>query len=241
MGKMPVGLGGNDMTARKHRWLIVSLAFGIAYWLCGTLVPAGIWHVLLKGGGVAALALYALERSTSATRPIAMVMVFGALGDMLIEQDLDFGALAFLCGHFYACWFYGMNRRRLASSDFLVAALALVMIPVMASLVLPEQTSVLAYACGLAAMVACAWCSRFPRDRVALGAVLFAASDLALFARMGVLSGSRIPGLLVWPLYYGGQLLIVQGVVNRAQLMITASPSRARGRAATATANGRVP
>lgn len=230
------------MTLRKNRWLWVSLVFGIGYGLFGSRMPPGFWHVVLKGGGVAALALHALERSTSATRPIAMVMVFGALGDVLIEWDLSLGALAFLCGHAYACWFYYLNRRRLMKIDWLVGALALVTIPVLASVASRGQTAVAAYACGLAAMVAYAWCSRFPRDRVALGAVLFAVSDLALFSRMGLLSSSPVPGLLVWPLYYSGQLLIVLGVVNHAQLMITkSSASRAKGRAATTTARGITP
>ena len=230
------------MTVLKYRWLMLSLVFGIGYWLLGWLVPPGPWHMALKGGGVAALALYALERTTVATRPIAAVMIFGALGDILIETDLSLGALAFLCGHAYACWFYAINRRRLMTVDWLVAAAALVTIPAVTSLVIPGQTGVLGYSCGLAAMVAFAWCSRFRRDLVGLGAVLFAISDMLLFSRMGVLAGSRIPDYLVWPLYYAGQLLIVVGVVNRAQLMITASRlSRAKGRAAMATASGRAP
>jgi uncharacterized membrane protein YhhN len=63
-------------------------------------------------------------------------------------------------------------------------------------------------------MAAAAWTSSFPRYRVGLGAVLFVASDLLIFARMGPLAASALPGLLVWPLYYFGQVLIATGVVG---------------------------
>ena len=62
-------------------------------------------------------------------------------------------------------------------------------------------------------MVCAAWSSSFNRYRVGLGAVLFLASDLLIFARMGPLATSALPVLLVWPLYYFGQLLICTGVI----------------------------
>ena len=66
----------------------------------------------------------------------------------------------------------------------------------------------------LGGMAATAWLSGFSRYRVGLGAVMFVASDLLIFARMGVLAQSPLPGLLIWPLYYFGQLLICVGVVG---------------------------
>jgi len=239
-----MAFGGTNMIARKQRWLIVSIAFGAAFWLLGGYVPAGPLHMAFKGTAVAILAWYALEQSTSVTRPIGVIMAFGALGDVLIEIDLAIGAMAFLCGHFFACWFYVQNRRPLTWANAAAGGAAVVAIPALVSVVLPGQTSVLAYACGLAAMVGCAWCSRFRRDRVALGALLFAASDVLLFARMGVLSDSPlagpVAGALVWPLYFGGQVLITLGVVNRAQLMLAgSSASRGRETSPTTAAIGR--
>ena len=70
------------------------------------------------------------------------------------------------------------------------------------------------YSLGLALMAATAWLSRFPRYRVGIGAVLFAVSDLLIFARMGPLADSPLPDLLIWPLYYFGQFLICTGVVG---------------------------
>ena len=66
----------------------------------------------------------------------------------------------------------------------------------------------------LGAMAATAWVSHFPRHWVGLGAVLFAVSDLLIFARMGPLAGSMLPQVLIWPLYFGGQALIATGVVR---------------------------
>ena len=44
--------------------------------------------------------------------------------------------------------------------------------------------------------------------------MLFAVSDLLIFARMGPLADSPLPDLLIWPLYYFGQFLICTGVVG---------------------------
>ncbi len=63
-------------------------------------------------------------------------------------------------------------------------------------------------------MAASAGASRFPRYRVGIGALMFLGSDLLIFARMGPLPGSPLPGLLIWPLYFGGQALIAWGVVR---------------------------
>ena len=46
------------------------------------------------------------------------------------------------------------------------------------------------------------------------GALLFVASDLLIFARMGPLATSPLPHLLIWPLYYFGQFLICTGVIG---------------------------
>ena len=70
------------------------------------------------------------------------------------------------------------------------------------------------YASGLGVMTAAAWTSSFPRYRVGLGAVMFAVSDLLIFADLGPLADSALPGLLIWPLYYFGQFLICTGVVG---------------------------
>jgi hypothetical protein len=186
-------------------WLAVSLVCGIGYWLGHALLPAGAVAIAVKGGGVAALAVHARRSG------IAPALALGALGDVLIEVNLIAGALAFLAGHGVACRFYWIHRR--GDAWPLVAVTAAVL--AIAAPVLSGNFGTGIYALGLGAMVGCAGASRFPRSRVALGAVLFAVSDLLLFARLGVLSGSVVPGLLIWPLYYFGQVLIAIGVLQQ--------------------------
>ena len=49
---------------------------------------------------------------------------------------------------------------------------------------------------------------------VGFGAVLFVISDWLIFARMGPLGESALPGLLIWPAYFAGQFLIATGVIQ---------------------------
>eukprot|EP01037_Dinobryon_pediforme_P004377 gene4377-4423_t len=183
---------------QKHIWLVVSLIFGIGYGLGAGVIPAGALHILVKMGGVAALAIYAWCYAKPENRPIALVLALGALGDGLIELSLIAGALAFLAGHLVACRFYWRERRPGAAGPALAVPIgALVALSDVAFAVSGRfETGI--YALGLGAMAGMAWNSRFARSRVALGAVLFAASDLLLFARMGVLAHSPLPDLLVW-------------------------------------------
>ena len=140
----------------------------------------------------------------------------GALGDVLLDAaGMTVGAIAFLAGHLVAIALYWRHRRPvLAPTQAALAVVLLVATPV-TSFALTEDLGVTLYAFGLGAMAAAAWASRFPRYRTGIGAVLFVVSDLLIFARMGVLSDSVLPNLLVWPTYFAGQALIAWGVVTR--------------------------
>ena len=212
------------MPRRSNGWLIASALLGASYWAVAGLPAHGPWPIVWKGSGVALLAIAALvfAKCYPAARRdagmLAAALALGAAGDVGIEFTLTAGAASFLAGHAVAIWLYTRNRSLTASTaDRLVALSILVLVPVTAWLLpLDRQTAstVALYAAGLAAMAASAWLSRFPRERVALGALLFVASDLLIFARMGPLAGSLIPRLLVWPLYFGGQFLICTGVLT---------------------------
>lgn len=203
----------------KRPWLLASLAAGIGFWVLKDSHLPGLYQMVLKGAGVALLAVYALARHKGTdSRQIAAVMGFGALGDVLIELSLEAGAVAFLLGHLIAIHLYLRHcRSRSAPSQKLAALALLVLIPLI-SFLLPADRSaapgVAFYALGLAGMTAAAWTSSFPRYRVGIGAVMFAVSDLLIFARIGPLAHSPLPGLLIWPLYYFGQFLICTGVVG---------------------------
>ena len=70
------------------------------------------------------------------------------------------------------------------------------------------------YTAFVASMAAAAWISRFPRYRTGIGAMMFLASDLLIFATMGPLAGTAWAGFAVWALYFAGQFLIVLGVTR---------------------------
>ena len=208
--------------AEKRPWLVASLVAGITYFFVRNSEVPGIYLMAWKGTGVAMLAAYALARHKGAdSRQIAAVMAFGALGDVLIELVLEWGAIAFLIGHLIAIRLYWRHRREpLAFSQKLAAVGMAVLIPTISFLLPLDRAAapgVALYALGLGMMAASAWASSFSRYRVGIGAVMFAVSDLLIFARMGPLAQSQLPGLLIWPLYYFGQFLICTGVVGELQ------------------------
>ncbi len=203
----------------KRPWLLASLVAGISYYFIRLGNVPDIYEWAWKGAGVALLAAYALARHKGAdSRQIAAVMAFGALGDVLIELVLEWGAIAFLIGHLIAIHLYWRHRREsLTFSQKLTGLALLVLVPLVAFLIPTDRAAapgIALYSAGLGAMAAAAWTSSFPRYRVGIGAVMFVISDLLIFARMGALAQSPWPDLLIWPLYYFGQFLICTGVVG---------------------------
>ena len=200
-------------------WLLASLIAGIGYYLVKDSALPWLLLVGLKGAGVALLAAYAgtLTGSEDA-KMLAGVMAFGALGDVLIELALQWGALAFFCGHVLAIALYLRHRREVLPLSQKLAATTLLLAPPAIAWLLPadraQASGIAIYALALGGMACAAWASSFPRYRVGIGAVLFVASDLLIFARMGPLASSPLPGLLIWPLYYIGQVLICSGVMQ---------------------------
>ena len=199
----------------RRPWLLASLIAGISYYfVAGSQVP-GLYQIVWKGAGVALLAVWALRRHRSSdARQIGAVMALGALGDMAIEVNLIAGAGAFLLDHLLAIRLYLRHPRTATSFSQRLAAAALGVLTPLLAWQLSGSLAAAVYAVGLGAMAAAAWLSSFPRYRVGLGAVLFVASDLLIFARLGVLADSAMPGLLIWPLYYFGQFLICVGAIG---------------------------
>ncbi len=203
----------------KNPWLLASLAAGISFYFVKDSQLPGLYQMAWKGAGVALLALYALiDSHVRDGRIIALVMAFGAIGDVLIELSLYAGAIAFLFGHVTALGLYLRHRRESLTPSQKAAAVMLLLATPIISFLLPADRAaapgVAIYALTLGGMAAAAWTSSFPRYRVGLGAVLFVASDLLIFARIGPLASSALPGLLIWPLYYFGQFLICTGVIR---------------------------
>lgn len=200
----------------KRPWLVASLFAGVSYWLAAKGHVPGLWLIAWKGAGVALLAAYAWSHHpTRDARLIATVMALGAIGDMALEVAFTAGAAAFLLGHLVALSLYLRNRRdNTTGSQRAAAVVTLAGVPLI-SWQLTGAVDVTLYGLGLAAMAASAWLSSFSRYRVGLGAMMFVASDLLIFARMGPLASSQIPNQMIWPLYYFGQFLICTGVITR--------------------------
>lgn len=201
--------------------LIAALFAGVSYIGAGFLDLSPGAAIAWKGAGVALLAAYAaLSARGVDSWLLAAVMAFGALGDVLLEtHGLVTGAFAFLAGHLTAIALYLRNRRPgLIARDWAVGLGLLIAIPGIAYLlpVARDGAGLIAvYATGLSAMTAAAWLSRFPRTFVALGAVMFAVSDLLIFLRTGRRALDGFPmGLAVWALYFGGQTLIAVGIAR---------------------------
>ncbi len=206
--------------------MVRKMILGAALLAGATYLPAswgmgdGAALVVWKGAGVALLAVWAAVQARSVDGwLLAAVLALGAAGDVLLEvAGLTVGAVAFLAGHLVAIVLYARNLRPITwAADGPIAAARLLVIPLLAFSFPADRAAapgIALYATGLAAMAAMAWLSRFPRNLVSFGALLFAVSDLLIFARLGPLAGSMIPDLLVWPLYFGGQAMIAVGVAR---------------------------
>jgi len=195
--------------------LVLALVAGGSFYFNHWLKLTGPEMIVWKGLGVALLAVWAAMRARSTDGwLIAAVLGLGALGDVLLETNgLTVGALAFLAGHIVAVILYLRNAR---GSRWLGVPVALLVAFIAWSL--PDDRAaapgIALYALGLGAMAGTAYFSRFPRGIVGAGALLFVASDLLIFARLGPMHDSVLPGLLIWPTYFTGQALIAWGVVT---------------------------
>ncbi|MFA5965391.1 MAG: lysoplasmalogenase [Sphingomonas sp.] len=188
--------------------LASALLAGISFWPISHILPQGPGFIAWKTLGVALLALWALlVARDGAGRLLAVALAFSALGDALLELSRSLGGAAFLASHIVAFTLYRGRRR----ADGQALGLGIAVIIPLAAWLLTHDIGVLVYACGLGAMTGSAWASRLPRHLVALGASMFAASDLLIFAHFDVLRDSALPPLLIWPLYFGGQALIAWG------------------------------
>ncbi|GAA0635208.1 lysoplasmalogenase [Sphingomonas ursincola] len=205
--------------AESRPWLLLSLVAAISYYFVSDAPIPGLYLMLWKGLGVGFLAVFAFARHHSRDgQLIGAVMTLGAIGDMAIEIDMIYGAVAFLLGHCVAIWLYARHRRARVTFSQRLFALLLVPGVVLIAWALPMDRSGAAgiafYSLFLAVMAAMAWTSDFPRYRVGTGALMFVVSDLLIFARLGPLEGSAIPDWMIWPLYYFGQFLICTGVIQ---------------------------
>ena len=200
-------------------WLLrAAVLAGLSYPVIWGLGFGPVVMIVWKGAGVALLALWAAFNARDQDGwLLAAVMAFGATGDVLLEIiSLDAGAAAFAAGHGVAIWLYARNRRPVLTKSQLLLALLIVPATVITAYLLPADRDaaigIAIYAAILSIMAAMAWTSRFPRYRTGIGAMLFVASDLLIFARIGPIADTVTLGIAIWLLYFIGQWMIVIGV-----------------------------
>ena len=202
------------MQAHVRLLVASSLLVGLSFPVLWDYLPTAM-DIAWKGAGVGLLALAAaLGRADGDRWLLASVLALGSAGDVLLELSLAAGAAAFAAGHVVAICLYRRNRRPgIDQKDIAAAGLVLLAAAAVPVLLLQGREEALpfaAYALLLGAMAASAWLSRFPRGLVALGALLFLASDMLIALRMA--SGIAGLGAPIWLLYYVGQLMIFLGV-----------------------------
>lgn len=200
--------------------LLVSIVAATAfYFLRDNPVGEGTWGLLAKGAAVGLLAIYAVLRTPSGKHRadgllLALALALASAGDVAIELYLIAGGAFFAAAHCVAVVLYLRNRHPRPSPVQKLIGLTLLTATPMVSYLLSGQVEVAIYAAFLGAMASAAWMSHYPRYRVGTGAVLFVMSDWLIFARLGTNDLAPLPDLLIWPLYYIGQVMIATGIVQ---------------------------
>lgn len=205
----------------EHRpWLLLSIVAATAfYFLRDNPVGEGTWGLLAKGASVGLLAVYAWLRAPHDRHRIESLLLVAALvlaaaGDVAIELYFEVGGALFVAAHCFAVALYLSNRRQRLSPSQGMLGLALLLGTPLISYFVSGRADIAIYASFLGAMAAAAWTSRFPRYRVGTGAVLFVVSDWLIFSRFGSYNLGVLPDLLIWPLYFAGQVMIATGIVQ---------------------------
>lgn len=189
---------------------VAALFAGVLFFALQRTGVTGIWSPALKGACVALLAIWAaVQARTLDGWLIAAALALGAAGDVLLEtHGMIAGGAAFFGGHLVASWLYWRGREgrlRIVPAAILATAAC--------AWWLVATPGIAVYAAGLGLMAGTALASRFAKAGTGLGALLFVASDLLIFAEQGPLSGAALPGLAIWPLYVAGQAIIAWSVV----------------------------
>ncbi len=205
--------------------LLAALGAACAYGIFAAGAQVSPAWALVKALPMSALALLAFRRrGREGAALLAAALAVHAAGDVLLElAPLLAGVGAFLAGHLvYAVLFLRLRESwdRIRGGAKLRLGLLLLAVAAAAPAVIAGAPAALrapiaAYVAALTAMAALAQLTRRGLP-VALGALLFVASDALLGA--GWFGGAAIPGGrdLVWPLYAGGQLSIALGILRGA-------------------------
>ena len=204
----------------QRPWLLASITAATAYYfLSDNPVFEGTWGLLAKGASVGLLALYVLLRLPHGRRGLdgALVvtrLLLGAVVAVAFELVFVMGGGVFAAADCVSVAVYLRNLHKRPSPTQKMTGAALLIGTPLISFLLSGQVQIALYASFLGAMASAAWMSHSPRYRVGTGAVLFVVSDWLIFSRMGPFDLAPLPDLLIWPLYYAGQVMIATGIVQ---------------------------
>ena len=202
--------------AEARAWLVAALFAGFSYPLSFGLDLPPVAAILWKGAGVGLLALWASRQGVGIDhRLLAVVLLLGAMADMVLELAFVAGAAIFALGHVVAILLHVRNRAPAFAP--LRAALWLLLAGLVAAILVAAVPAawvwpVAVYALFLLAMAGAAARARFPLAFE--GACLFVLSDALIFWRLGMSATLPGLGLAIWILYFAGQALIALGVVR---------------------------
>ncbi|EZP83458.1 hypothetical protein BV97_01569 [Novosphingobium resinovorum] len=203
----------------RRPWLLASIALAVAWvWLRGSTLP-GLYLIVLKGAPLALLAVYAVLRHRgNDTRSLAGMLGLEAVGSALWYDVPVIGLNAILIAFLIGLSLFLMHRRAVIDNGRKVAALALTLGTPLLCVFAADRAGVgvpLFLGLALGGMAASAWISTFPRSRVGLGAGLIAAGVVLEIAAAG---GSAMLAMVVWPLFYIGNLVLATGVTGELRM-----------------------
>ncbi len=205
---------GQDL-AHKRPWLMASLVVAISYIFHHSLPLGDEWIMLWKASACGFLALYALHHHNKGPYlHFAIIMLFSALADALVNYDLIWGGSVFAIAHIVAINFYAKHRRPSPTVSQRGLGFILPVANPLLAFAATHDPMTAAYALVSGIMAGMAWTSSFPRYRTGIGALLFLLSDLMIFTGIGSTAESILPQMTIWVVYYFGQLLIAVGVVQ---------------------------
>jgi uncharacterized membrane protein YhhN len=213
----------------RRDWLVaVAAGFALAYWLGFSLRPlaAGEGWVVAKALSVLPLAAWAwLRREVRGGALLVVALLAHGAGDVLLNVGPLLGAIgAFMFGHllYFAVFlrlgitFPPKRRWRLALAIGILLYGAIFVAWLQPRVAEGLGGAVMIYSGVILAMAVAAVCCRAAAPWLALGAVLYVASDSVIATNLFVGEVSWAPWF-TWPAYWIGQLLIVSAVLFAGQ------------------------
>ncbi|KAH6679868.1 YhhN-like protein [Plectosphaerella plurivora] len=205
----------------------ISLASAVGYGLTTRAAPS-IPRMLVKTASIGTLAV--ISTRLAAPRLLVTAQAFGSLGDAFLAWDGDgpflCGLTSFLTAHiFYISLFArtGLGSDLILSEGWRVStALGMLVVALcMVATLLPRvakdlKVPILVYSVAIYGMVLAAL--TIDNAHLVTGAILFTTSDSLLATEKFLLSQDsshrRWIEYAVWALYYGGQALIMKGILE---------------------------